>query len=212
MNEKYNKVVYTLLIDCKGYPYIEANNLAYRIAEAAEETTSPRGVEPKMFVDGCSLKQWGRNGRAVTIQEFATEEEAQNEWLERTYQYDYLPNCYNDYDCLPDAVAAIAEQFGIDTNVAESLLVWHAQYRDIEARKRAAMIEARVAKAEADAAKSGKTMTKNLYHAIMAAKFPSCYMYGRTAPYGSPRLKVEMHYNKEFKNKIDFLTLNLYGL
>ena len=81
----FTKTVYILRFDEKGYPFIETDTLEHRVAMSAEETTSPRGVMSKLFTEGKQLKYWMPNGRARIVDEYETEEEASQEWLERTY-------------------------------------------------------------------------------------------------------------------------------
>jgi hypothetical protein len=86
---------------------IEETTLYDHVTESAEETTSPRGVMTKLFVDNYveyfdrgleeeskevwALKQWGFSGKspAKIIATFDTEEEANDEWYTRVYNFDF---------------------------------------------------------------------------------------------------------------------------
>ena len=190
----YNETVYTALMDCKGYPYIEVNILSNRIREFAKETTSPRGVMTILYVEGKELRSW----KSKYVETFETEEEAWNEWLAQTYVQDYLPNCSNDYSTMDEAVSAIAEYMELSEAVVRSLLKHHELYRAIESKKTARRIMARYYKAKKN---SNGNMTKNLIKATNEAKWPCRYMYG-TNPYWGPRLDVENYYTEEFKEEI----------
>lgn len=198
----YNTTVYTVLYDCKGYPYIEKNILADRIREFAEETTSPRGVMPKLFVEDNELRLWHCNGRSSLVMECESEEEANQEWLERTYECDYLENCYNDFDTPEEAVADIAERMELDEEVVKSLLRFHEKYRIAESKRKAHAIMKRVERAKENAKRSGVETTKELRRAISDAKFPCYYMWGRTLPFDSPSLDVKSYYTEEFINEL----------
>lgn len=91
----------------------EETTLYDHVMESAEKTTSPRGVERKLFIkevdvevksediDGhCvqkfSLRKWKANGHARIIDTYDTETEAQNELYTRTYNCDFLPDDQRD--------------------------------------------------------------------------------------------------------------------
>jgi len=150
--------VYTIDTDNKGFFYIEKNDIKDRIREAAEETTSPRGVMPKLFVEEdeengtFNLMYWsGQN--AVVEDTFDTEEEALEEWYEREYNYDYLESEKSccDYDSFEDAVEAIAENMEISYNVAFSILKHYELAQKIfsskESEKRLSFIKKEINKA-----------------------------------------------------------------
>jgi hypothetical protein len=92
---------------------ITETTLFDHVCESAEETTSPRGVMTKLFIqekdvevksddiDGhCvqkyDLRIWESNGCARVIDTYDTEEEAQDEWYTRTYNHDFLPDDQRD--------------------------------------------------------------------------------------------------------------------
>lgn len=106
------------------------------VCESAEETTSPRGVMHKLFVEektgilykcgdtgrtiteltydeldeeaqgnfsiegqgiiAWELRKWEANGRVRIIDTYETEQEANDEWYTRTYNYDFLPDDQRD--------------------------------------------------------------------------------------------------------------------
>lgn len=83
---------------------VEETTLYDHVMESAEEATSPRGVEHKMFVKEVDnseaivfeLRKWEANGRARTIDTYDTEAEAEDEKYTRTYNYDFLPDDQRD--------------------------------------------------------------------------------------------------------------------
>jgi hypothetical protein len=83
---------------------VEETTMYDHVRESAEETTSPRGVMPKLFVEEVDngeaivyeLRQWQPNGRARTVDTFDTEEQAQDEWYTRTYNYDFMTDDQRD--------------------------------------------------------------------------------------------------------------------
>jgi hypothetical protein len=84
------------------------------VIESAEETTSPRGVMHKMFIDEIDveefdsedqyvgttqryiLREWQANGRSRELDRFNSEEAANDEWYTRTYNYDFTPDDQRD--------------------------------------------------------------------------------------------------------------------
>ena len=119
MKTDFSKTVFILHFDKKGFPFVTTDTLENRVSESAEETTSPRGVEPKLFVEGTDLKYWEIGGHARLVESFDTKEEAEQEWLERTYEYDYLnsSNYSDDYDTEEDALQAAAEMMEVSREV-----------------------------------------------------------------------------------------------
>lgn len=83
---------------------VEETTLYDHVMESAEETTSPRGVMRKVFVEEVDngetivfeLRKWEANGRARTIDTYSTEEEAANELYTRTYRYDFMTDDQRD--------------------------------------------------------------------------------------------------------------------
>lgn len=141
-NVDFNKKVYTVCLDSENQYYIEENVLADRIMNAAEKCTSPKGVMPRLHTVGTSLMWWEVNGHERLIETFGTEEEAEQEWYNRTYEYDYINSdyYYNDYETELDAKIEIAhaltDQDGEDRDVEyvekmldERLADYHATAR-----------------------------------------------------------------------------------
>lgn len=88
----FNKTMFKL--DSENMIII-TKSLKNLVRESAEKTTSPRGVEPKLHIeerDGMyQLRMWGPYGQGNTlVDEYETEEEAQTEWMNRTYEDDFV--------------------------------------------------------------------------------------------------------------------------
>lgn len=83
---------------------IEETTLYDHVIESAEETTSPRGVEHKMFIKEVEgeenfyyeLREWMPNGKSRLLGTYDTEEAANDEWYTRTYNYDFMPDDQRD--------------------------------------------------------------------------------------------------------------------
>lgn len=83
---------------------VEETTLYDHVMESAEETTSPRGVMRKVFVEevdngesiAYELRKWEAGGRARTIDTYLTEEEANDELYTRTYNYDFMTDDHRD--------------------------------------------------------------------------------------------------------------------
>src|ERR1043166_3489348 len=81
---------------------VEETTLFDHVAESAEKTTSPRGVEHKVFVrqdeeaGTWELCRWEPNGSARVIDTYNTEEEANDEWYTRIYNCDFMPDDQRD--------------------------------------------------------------------------------------------------------------------
>lgn len=90
---------------------VEETTLYDHVVESAEMTTSPRGIEYKLFVievedvideesnehvNKFELRKWRRDGRSDLIESFDTEADAQDEWFDRTYRFDFLPDDQRD--------------------------------------------------------------------------------------------------------------------
>lgn len=81
---------------------VEETTLYDHVVESAEETTSPRGVMTKLFVQEneeestWEVRQWEPNGRSRVVDSYSTEEEARDEWYIRTYNYDFMPDDQRD--------------------------------------------------------------------------------------------------------------------
>lgn len=103
-------------------------NLFDHVSASAEETTSPRGVMYKMFVEEVedamymgdvvegkkwALREWKANGRASIVELFDTEEEADNEWFRLHEAYDFAKDDQRDtsyYMTEAEATAALHER------------------------------------------------------------------------------------------------------
>lgn len=77
-----------------GNMWIEKSTLAQVVRDSAAETTSPRGVEPKLHIeerDGeWQLRMWGPSGRGNSLVEVCeSKENAEQRWLEIIYEDDF---------------------------------------------------------------------------------------------------------------------------
>lgn len=111
-NVDFNQAVYKLHVEEDGGMWIEESTLAEVVRLSAEETTSPRGIEPELHIeernDGWELRMWGRCGNGSSFVEWCeTREEAERRWLELTYEYDYLNDdlYYQFWDSVDEAIA-----------------------------------------------------------------------------------------------------------
>ena len=81
---------------------VEETTLYDHVIESAEETTSPRGVMTKLFVQEneeestWEVRHWEPNGRARVIEAYTCEEEATDEWYTRIYNSDFQPDDQRD--------------------------------------------------------------------------------------------------------------------
>lgn len=123
-NVDFNKRVFTVCLDSENKYYIEENLLADRIRLAAEECTSPKGVMPRLHIVGSSLMWWEVNGHERLIETFDTDEEAEQEWYNRTYEYDYINSDYYYNDCETELDAKI--------EIAHALTDQDGEERDVE--------------------------------------------------------------------------------
>lgn len=82
----FNKIVYVI----RGWE-IKAEVLKDLCEEAAEETTSPRGIEPRIFSEGKSVYTWWPGGEKTVVQKCDTEQDAVNRKLE-CWKYDLDEN------------------------------------------------------------------------------------------------------------------------
>lgn len=98
---------------------IESDNLFDFVMESEEMTTSPRGVEGKVFVQEneesqtWDLREWQPNGHSRAIETFDTEEEANDEHFDRIYKYDFLPDDQRDiqyFITMQEAEEALADR------------------------------------------------------------------------------------------------------
>jgi hypothetical protein len=108
----------------------------------AEQGTNPDGAGPKLHisrnedyreVDGkwedCStyeLRLWDPGGRRRLLETFDTEEEADEEWFRRTYEYDFSEANDNTFYSTEDEakeaiIETIGDTFGVDKSVSNSL-------------------------------------------------------------------------------------------
>ena len=134
----FDKKPYVVSQDSKGYYYID-NSCTYAdlMGMVAKETTSPRGVEAKLHItegDGlCYLCYWQPDGKRRTLETYLTKEEAEQEWLKRTYFFDFLNHelSYYTFDNKGDAIDYIAEELNISSETAASYLFWYEKLKEI---------------------------------------------------------------------------------
>ena len=98
---KEAKETIVFIINYKGE--IVETTLYDHVIKSADETTSPRGVMTRIFVeeieaDHYAVKSWGVGGRgpAKTIDTFNTEEEARDNWYSRIYNFDFMADDQRD--------------------------------------------------------------------------------------------------------------------
>ena len=209
MKTDFSKTVFILHFDKKGFPFVTTDTLENRVSESAEETTSPRGVEPKLFVEGTDLKYWEIGGHARLVESFDTKEEAEQEWLERTYEYDYLnsSNYSDDYDTEEDALQAAAEMMEVSREVLDSIMHHHELYRQAESKRRAERMMASLKKAKENA--NGK-LTKKLEQAVDACS-SNGYMYGSSDHWsGNAELDTQKYYTEEFIRELNRLKSEIH--
>lgn len=129
---------YVVMTDSKGYYYID-NICTYGdlMGMVAEETTSPRGVESKLQVGGSDgdyfLFYWQPGGRRMILEHFSSIEDAELEWLNRIYEFDFLNHelSYRTFSTYDDAIEFISSSLEISVRTAISLIFWHTQLRII---------------------------------------------------------------------------------
>lgn len=194
-----NETIFLVNYDTKGYPYIVTTTLAARIREAAELTTSPKGVMTKVYVDGQDLCRWTPSGKSIVIQSYDSEEEAEEAWLEHQYQ-DYIDSeaAIEDHYSRWDAIVTIADEMETSTDVVESLLHHHDILCQAFSKRKAEEIMRAYYKAKA---KANGQMTKALRRAIDRAKYPNCQMFGEGGT-SDRDLDVEAYYTEEFKKEL----------
>jgi hypothetical protein len=78
---------------------IDSDSLYNFVMESAEETTSPRGVMNKLFLEekeiGNTVKyqvRYWMGSQSKVVEEFDTEEDAEDLIFERTYDFDFMPD------------------------------------------------------------------------------------------------------------------------
>ena len=138
----FNTKPYVVSKDSKGYYYID-NTCTYAdlMGMIAEETTSPRGVESKLQVGGCDgdyfLFYWQPEGKKMILDHFCTKEDAELEWLNRTYLFDFIDSelYYVTHDDKLDAIEQIAMALEISIETTKSLLRWHEKLQIINAER-----------------------------------------------------------------------------
>lgn len=198
----FNRSVYTLVFDRKGFPYVEVNTLADRVAESAEDFPGPDGVCNRLNVaegkDGWNLVWYEAGGHARIVDTFATESEAQQEWLERTWQYDYMNGDLSsqDYDSLEEAQEAAAEIMELPVEVVKSIMHHHEQYAGGEAKRKAESLMAQYDRLKAQA--NGQ-VTKRMRQLAYDAAYPYYYMWGYI---DCRKLDVEKYYRPGFKEEM----------
>ena len=195
-----NEKLFQVRWDSKGFPYIISVDLLERINDVAELTTSPKGVMPKVYVDDCYLCRWTPSGKSVIIDEFDTEEEAEEAWND--YQYEYYINsteAMSDFWCFDDALAHISDVMGISIECAKSLVHHHDILCDAMAKREAEILMRNYHKALANA--NGMD-TKALRRAYNHAHWPNCQMYGGCGT-DDRTLDVIKYYTEDFRKLID---------
>ena len=81
---------------------VEETTLYDHVVESAEETTSPRGVMHKVFIQHneeevtWELRRWQPNGHSALIDSYTSEEVANDEWYTRTYNFDFIEDDQRD--------------------------------------------------------------------------------------------------------------------
>ncbi len=96
------------------------NNLYDFVMESVDETTSPRGVEPRIHVrpdeDAGTFEVWTwgvRGNNPVYLMSFNTKEEAEDWVFERVFEFDFLEDDQRDisyFDTPEEAQALINER------------------------------------------------------------------------------------------------------
>lgn len=151
---KYTRVkqLSSQFVSC-DYRIAETDLLSF-VYDSAEETTSPRGVERKLYileVEGetenvYELRLWGPNGHGTTlIDTFDTEEEAEDEAFNRTYTYDFLTDDQRDTwysESREDAEQYLVERYADAWNVSEDVVESILSKRDRVEVSRAQKAEA----------------------------------------------------------------------
>jgi hypothetical protein len=87
-----------------NYVKIEETTLFDHVMGSAEKTTSPRGVEHKLFVTpgdaddelGWFLKEWQRNGKSQIVSRYDSEGAAEEAKFQRIWKYDFLEDDQRD--------------------------------------------------------------------------------------------------------------------
>lgn len=186
---------YVVCRDSNGYYYID-NSCTYSdlMGMVAEETTSPRGVESKLQIGGSDgdyfLFEWLPNGKRRIIDHFSTNEDAELEWLDRTYNFDFIDShlYYATYDDKLDAIERIAMDLEISIETTKSLLKWHEKLQSLYAEQSRKRMVDFLEKSMRDA--QGKA-TKKLGQAVNYFRF-SVPMWGNDY-----NLMVKVPYSKE---------------
>lgn len=200
--EDFKKIVYTTIKDVYGWR-IEENTLEDRVTESAEVTTTPHGVDTKLYVDGCELRYWQCGGHSKLFGTFDTEEDAELEWLNRTYEYDYLNSdlCMDDYASDSDAMNSIAEAEGVSLKVARLLVENGEKNAMLEAQGIAESLMSNFYYQKENSKKVG-SMTKAFKRAISKAG-QNYYAGGYTYSVEKGRhLCVDSFYTKEFRKDL----------
>ena len=118
----------------------EEITLYSHIMASVDETTTPRGVAPRCFVEELTddndesywtISTWGIGGNNYRqgTEIFESEEDAEDELFNRVWQYDFYNDCnrnteyFDSYDKANERLAEMyAEAHGIDNEVAASIL------------------------------------------------------------------------------------------
>jgi hypothetical protein len=156
---------------------------------------------PKFFQEGKQLKRWHPNGRAVVVDEFETEEEASQEWLERTYESDYQTRdgFFDDYEDMEEMYRNAADIMELDVEVVKSIMHHHdIIWREMSRRK----AEERMEKVNQVIANARGQITKALRRALDAVEYGHDYMWGSS---NNRELCTKEYYTKEFIETIERL-------
>ena len=186
---------YVVMTDSKGYYYID-NICTYGdlMGMVAEEITSPRGVESKLQVGGSDgdyfLFYWQPGGKRMILEHFSRIEDAELEWLNRIYEFDFLNHelsCVT-FDKIDDAIEYIANSLEVSVETTKSLLKWHKKLQEIfakqEKNRRVSFLKQALRDADWKA-------TRKLKQAVIRFK-------NVTAMWGTDyRIMVKMHYSED---------------
>jgi hypothetical protein len=153
------KELSSTLVECSSR--VVETNLYDFIMASVDETTSPRGVEPRLHTrqEGRCLRNendfnydenepievwtWGiRGNNPSLIDTVASFEEAEDFIFQRTYEYDFLPDdqrdtrfFYTEEEAEAEIISDYASANDIDIEVAESILKHKKMAEEIETKR-----------------------------------------------------------------------------
>jgi hypothetical protein len=104
----FSRIVYTLANDLSG---IEEHDLESLSREYADETTTPQGVAPRMYVEDNELRTWGCGGNnEALVEQFETSEQAEHAlMLSYLYDLEHDVNAPTVFYSRADAEVSLAE-------------------------------------------------------------------------------------------------------